>query len=83
MEYILLNYFYLKLIPINVIITISDLSPYFTNSGNTATTTDSASVGTPVFDLSVTDDDPDHVASLTVTMTTSSTYFELNPTTRE
>ena len=64
----------------------SDFPPYFTNTANTATATDNRTlypVGTAVFPLTVTDADPDDVNSLMVTMTTSSTYFELNTTTCE
>ena len=62
----------------------SDLNPYFTNSASTVTVTDNPtlySVGTAVFPLTFTDANPDDVSSLTVSMMTASTYFELNPTT--
>ena len=57
---------------------IADLAPYFTNSGNTATASDSEPVGTAIFRLFVTDDDPYDVAGLTVYMITASAFFDLN-----
>ena len=60
-----------------------DLAPYFTRGGtisvaDSLSLTDATAIGTPIYEVFFTDDDPDDIASLSVTMTTSSTYFAFN-----
>ena len=58
------------------------MEPYFRKSG-TVVIVDSLSItnaigtGTPIYTLSYTDDDPDDIAGLSVSMTSTSIYFAL------
>ena len=58
------------------------MEPYFRKSGtvvivDSLSITNAIGVGTPIYTLSYTDDDPDDIAGLSVSMTSTSIYFTL------
>ena len=58
------------------------MEPYFRKSGtvvivDSLSITNAVGIGTPIYTLSYTDDDPDDIAGLSVSMTSTSIYFAL------
>ena len=58
------------------------MEPYFRKSGtvvivDSLSITNAVGIGTPIYTLSYTDDDPDDIAGLSVSMTSTSIYFTL------
>ena len=58
------------------------MEPYFRKSGtvvivDSLSITNAIGIGTPIYTLSYTDDDPDDIAGLSVSMTSTSIYFTL------